>query len=139
MFDFLSKNSSYIMSIGRILIGLNFATHGAQKLFGVFGGASAEMPTALLYPAGVIELVGGLMIAVGFMTTPAAFVASGLMAAGYFMAHAPQGFWPLLNRGELAIAYCWFFLVVASHGPGAWSLDAMRAGGGASEAPGAAP
>lgn len=128
MFGFLSKNQSQILSIARILIGINFATHGAQKLLGVFGGAPAEMPVVLLYPAGVIELVGGIMIAVGVMTTMTAFISSGLMAAGYFMAHAPQGFWPILNRGELAIVYCWFFLFLAAHGPGVWSLDAMRGG-----------
>jgi putative oxidoreductase len=128
MFDFLSKNQSYVLSIARVLIGINFATHGAQKLFGVFGGAPAQMPTMLLYPAGVIELVGGILIALGLMTSLAAFISSGLMAAGYFMAHATEGFWPIQTQGELAITYCWFFLYLASHGPGAWSLDALRGG-----------
>ena len=129
MFGFLSKNSEYIFAITRILIGLNFVTHGAQKLLGAFGGAPAEMPVPLLYPAGAIELVAGALIAVGLFTTWAAFVSSGLMAAGYVLAHATQGFFPILNRGELAIAYCWFFLYLAARGPGAWSVDGARGQG----------
>lgn len=129
MFGFLSKNSEYIFAITRILVGLNFATHGAQKLLGAFGGAPPQMPTALLYPAGVIELIGGALIAAGLFTTWAAFLSSGLMAAGYFMAHGSQGFFPILNRGELALTYCWFFLYLAARGPGAWSVDAARSSG----------
>jgi putative oxidoreductase len=130
MFQFLSSHSSMVLGAMRILLGINFAVHGAQKLFGVFGGAPAEMPLPLLYPAGGVELVGGVLVALGLFTRPAAFICSGLMAAAYFMAHAPQGFWPILNRGELAIAYCWMFLYIAAAGPGAWSLDGIRAGDG---------
>ena len=139
MFAFLSGHKDHILGIARILIGINFATHGAQKLLGVFGGAPAEMPVFLLYPAGAIELVGGLLIAIGLFTAWAAFISSGLMAAGYFMAHATQGFWPILNQGELAITYCWFFLIVAAYGPGAWTLPSLMSGssGGGGEAPAA--
>jgi putative oxidoreductase len=80
---------------------------------------------SLMGVAGVVELVGGLMIAVGFFTSCAAFIASGEMAVAYFKAHAPQGAFPLLNRGELAVLYCFLFLYIASQGAGEWSLDAM--------------
>jgi putative oxidoreductase len=125
MFRLLSANSEHILAITRILVGINFASHGAQKLFGLFGGFSAPMPLPMAYTAGVIELLGGLLIALGLLTNWAGFLASGLMAAGYFIAHAPQGFWPILNRGELAIVYCWFFLYLAARGPGAWSVDGL--------------
>ncbi len=141
MFAFLSAHKDYVLAIARILIGTSFATHGMQKLFGFFGGAPAEMPTALLYPAGAIELVGGVLIAIGLLTSWAGLISSGLMAAAYFMAHATQGFWPILNRGELAIAYCWFVLVVAAYGPGAWTLQSLVGGGsgGGGASPAAAP
>jgi putative oxidoreductase len=80
---------------------------------------------SLLGLAGVVELFGGLMIAFGFLTSYAAFIASGEMAVAYFKAHAPQGALPLLNRGELAVVYCFLFLYIASQGGGAWSLDSM--------------
>ena len=142
MFGFLSNHSDHILGIARILFGINFATHGAQKLFGVLGGVQGAMPAWLLYPAGAIELVGGVLIALGLFTRWAGFIASGQMAVAYLGFHfgmnLAQGFsaafWPILNRGEIAIAYCWFFLYVAAVGPGSWSLDAMR-GGGAAEAP----
>jgi putative oxidoreductase len=107
----------------RILTGLLFMQHGLQKVFGIL----AEQPAmnAMLWTAGVIELVGGALVAVGFQTRIAAFLASGLMAAAYFMAHAPNGFFPMLNKGELAVLYCWAFLVIATRGPGRVSMDAM--------------
>ena len=84
--------------------------------------------TSLLGLAGVLELVGGLLVLVGLLTRPAAFVLSGEMAVAYFMAHAPEGPWPLLNEGELAIVYCFAFLYFAVAGGGAWSIDAYRRG-----------
>jgi putative oxidoreductase len=125
MFRLLSANSEYILAIMRILVGINLASHGAQKLFGLFGGLSAAMPPAMLYTAGTIELLGGLLIALGLLTTWTGFISSGLMAAAYFIAHAPQDLWPILNRGELAIVYCWFFLYLAARGPGVWSIDGL--------------
>lgn len=130
MFAFLESQADRIVAVMRILVGINFATHGAQKLFGVLGGVGGQMPAPLLYGAGVIEFFGGLLIALGLLTRWAAFIAAGQMAVAYFMAHATQGFWPILNRGELAIAYCWIFLLLAARGPGTWSLDGMRAGSG---------
>ena len=98
-----------------------FACHGAQKLFGVLGGQQAPLMSQFGL-AGVIELVGGLMIAVGFFASLAAFVASGEMAVAYFQAHAPRGLWPIQNGGELAVLYCFLFLYIATRGNGVWSV-----------------
>ena len=122
---FLGKYSACLYATLRIIAGLMFAMHGSQKLLARPGG-SASMPLAsLMGVAGVVELIGGLMIAVGFFTSCAAFIASGEMAVAYFKAHAPQGAFPLLNRGELAVLYCFLFLYIAAQGAGGWSLDAM--------------
>ncbi|HEX2444241.1 MAG TPA: DoxX family protein [Vicinamibacterales bacterium] len=105
----------------RIVTGFLFAFHGAQKLFGAFGGQAqplASMPGA----AGVIELVCGLLVMVGLLTGVAAFIASGEMAVAYFLAHAPKGLWPIQNGGELAALYCFAFLYIAARGAGMWSL-----------------
>jgi putative oxidoreductase len=114
----------------RIVVGLLFACHGAQKLFGVFGGLNgAAAPLfSLMGLAGVIEFFGGLLIAVGLLGSYAAFLTSGQMAAAYFMAHLPQGFWPIQNEGELAVLYCFVFLYIASRGSGIWSIDAAVRG-----------
>ena len=127
---FLGTYSSYLYAVMRIVAGLLFACHGAQKLFGVLGGVDQQGGSAPLFSlfglAGIIELVGGLLIAVGLMTGYAAFVASGEMAGAYFMAHAPRGFWPIQNTGELAVLYCFVFLYIASRGAGVWSVDRAR-------------
>jgi putative oxidoreductase len=105
----------------RVVTGFLFAFHGAQKLFGAFGGQAqplASMPGA----AGVIELVCGLLVMVGLLTGVAAFIASGEMAVAYFLAHAPKGLWPIQNGGELAALYCFAFLYIAARGAGMWSL-----------------
>jgi putative oxidoreductase len=121
---FLGRYSEQIFAVTRIVIALNFASHGAQKLFGVLGGERATAP--LFIVAGVIEFGGGLLMALGWQTTLAGFIASGEMAVAYFMVHFPQGFWPIQNKGELAIAYCFFFLYVASRGAGMWSIEGAR-------------
>jgi putative oxidoreductase len=123
----LGAFAPHILGATRILVGILFGCHGAQKLLGAFGGPHEGTPAAILWTAGPIELLGGALIALGLFTRPAAFLSSGLMAFAYFMAHAPKGFWPLLNGGELAIVYCWFFLYVAAQGPGAWALDSQMA------------
>jgi putative oxidoreductase len=110
----------------RIMTGFLFMPHGAQKLFG-FLGPQKEL-FSLIGVAGVLELFGGALILVGFMTRPVAFVLSGLMAFAYFMGHAGDGFWPLQNRGELAVLYCFVFLFLAAAGGGAWSIDGLRRG-----------
>ena len=130
MFSALAAQSDRIFAIMRILVGINLTTHGIQKLLGWFGGLPEGVPAFITYVAGPIELVGGVLIAVGLFSRPAAFVCSGLMAAAYFMGHViPGGFWPILNQGEVAIAYCWIFLYLAARGPGAWSIDGARGGG----------
>ena len=114
----------------RAVAGILFACDGAQKVFGVLG-AHGRAPTPLLLVAGVIELAGGVLIAAGLGARYAAFVASGEMAVAYFMAHAPRGFWPAVNKGELAVLYCFVFLYIAAHGSGALSADgAIRRWGG---------
>ena len=128
MFDWLQKRAPKILGITRILFGIMMACHGAQKVFGVFGGVPPGAPPLIIWVAGTIELVGGVLLAVGLFTRPAAFLLSGLMAFAYFMGHAPKGFWPIVNQGELAIIYCWLALYYAAAGPGAWSLDGMRRG-----------
>jgi putative oxidoreductase len=125
----LGRFAPQIHATTRILAGIMFACHGAQKLFGAFGGSPAEAPPFVIWIAGPIEFVGGLMIAAGLYTSWAAFLASGLMAAAYFMAHASRGFWPIVNQGELAIVYCWLFLGYAATGAGTWSLDEMMGRG----------
>lgn len=120
---FLGKYSPYLYAILRIVAGLMFAIHGSQKLFGVPGGKDPVELFSLMGLAGIIELVGGLLIALGLLTSYAAFIASGQMAVAYFKAHAPQGALPNMNGGELSVLYCFLFLYIASVGSGVWSLD----------------
>ncbi len=122
----LEPFAPHILGITRAILGVQLITHGAQKLLGAFGGVPAGTPAAIVWIAGSIELVGGALLAVGLFTRPSAFLNSGLLAAGYFMAHAPQGLWPILNGGELAIIYSWLALYLAAKGPGSWSLDSLR-------------
>jgi len=113
--------SDTVYSIMRIVVGFLFACHGAQKLFGVLGGRKElHDPQGLV--AGLIEFGAGLLIAIGLFTAIAAFIASGEMAIAYFKAHAPRGFWPIVNRGELAVIYCFIFLYIATQGDGRLSL-----------------
>ena len=119
----LGKYSPYLYALMRIVAGLMFAVHGSQKLFGVPGDRSPVELASLMGLAGLIEFIGGLMIALGLFATYAAFLASGQMAVAYFTSHAPRGFWPVLNQGELAALYCFVFLYIAATGAGVWSLD----------------
>ena len=108
----------------RFCAGGLFAFHGAQKIFGLFGGKVMTGSPKML-AAGVIELGGGLLIAVGLFTAVAAFIASGEMAVAYFTVHAKGGFWPILNGGELAVLYCFVFLYIVWQGSGRFSLDRL--------------
>jgi putative oxidoreductase len=121
----LGRYADVIYGVMRIVVGLLFASHGAQKLFGLFGG-QVMTGSPLMLTAAIVEFVGGLLVALGFFTGIAAFVASGEMAVAYFMAHAPSGFWPIVNKGELAVVYCFVFLFIAAHGSGKLSVDAIR-------------
>jgi putative oxidoreductase len=117
----LAPYSPYFYAFLRIVAGLLFAQHGAQKLFGVLGGTQQPLFTQL-WVAGVVEFFGGLAIAVGAFTSPVAFIASGQMAVAYFQSHLPRGFWPIQNGGELAVLFCFLFLYIASRGSGKLSL-----------------
>jgi putative oxidoreductase len=108
-------------AIFRFMSGALFACHGAQKLFGALGGHKVSDPLMLV--GGIIEFVGGLMIALGFFAAIAAFIACGEMAVAYFKAHAPGGFWPIENKGELAVLYCFVFLYIAAHDSGRIAID----------------
>jgi putative oxidoreductase len=121
----LGKFSPQIYALLRIVAGLLFAQHGAQKLFGALGGETVQLVSRMGL-AGVIELVGGLLIALGLFSSLAAFIASGEMAAAYFIAHAGNGLFPIQNRGELAVLNCFLFLYIASRGSEIWSIDAVR-------------
>jgi len=107
----------------RIVVGLLFACHGAQKVFGMWGGKVAS--GALMQFGGWIELAGGLLIALGLFTRPAAFLSSGMMAVAYFMAHASGHALPIVNKGELAVIYCFVFLYMFFRGGGPLSLDSI--------------
>ena len=123
----LARVSEPVYAAFRIVAGAMFAFHGAQKLLGVYGG-QVQPIGSMLWIAGVIELVGGILIAVGFLAGLAAFVASGEMAVAYFRAHAPRGTWPIENQGELAVLYCFAFLYIAARGAGWLSIDGARRG-----------
>jgi len=126
MAELIGRFSAQTFAILRIVAGLMFALHGTQKLFGyppMPKGMSGPLPP-LMMVAGGIELICGFLIAIGFFTGIAAFIASGEMAVAYFMGHASHGgFWPLENQGELAVLYCFVFLFIAAHGGGIWSVD----------------
>ncbi len=113
------------LSLLRVVSGALFMQHGAQKLFGVLGREEAVEVVSLMGLAGVLELFGGLAIVLGLYTRPVAFILSGEMATAYFMAHFPQGFWPIMNRGELPILYCFLFLFLVAAGGGSYSLDGL--------------
>lgn len=114
----------------RIMTGLLFLSHGIVKLFGFPAGAQpGKVPVLGLFgAAGILELVGSILIIAGLFTRPVAFLLAGEMAIAYFAIHAPQSFFPTLNGGEAAILFCFNFLCLAATGAGAWSVDATRAG-----------
>ena len=119
----IGRFSPQVFAIMRIVIGLLFASHGASKLFN-FPPLGMQPPISSMPGiGGVIELVCGLLVAIGLITGLAAFIASGEMAVAYFTTHAAHGWHPLLNKGELAVVYCFVFLFIAAHGAGIWSVD----------------
>ncbi len=123
----LGRYQTYAFALVRVASGLLFASHGAQKLFGVFG-AKAVADTPLLVAAGIIELFCGLAIAIGLQTSLTAFIASGTMAYAYFTRHAPRGFPPIANGGELAVLYSFLWLYIATRGAGSFSVDHLLKG-----------
>lgn len=124
MEKWLGRYSNFFYALLRFVSGVLFACHGAQKLLGWFGGQ--KQSDTLMQLAGVIELVGGVLIAVGLFAGFAAFIACGEMAVAYFKQHAPASFWPIVNHGEPAVLFCFLFLYIASRGSGILSIDAMR-------------
>ena len=119
--------SARLLSVMRIVVALVFFSHGISKFFGL---PPFPMPmNPLLYAAGGLEVVGGGMLIIGLFTRPVAFVLSGMSAVAYFLAHFPQGPFPIANGGEPAVLYCVVFLDLAAAGGGAWSVDAARARG----------
>lgn len=120
--------SPRLLSILRIMSGLLLLQHGTAKYlnFPSVQSLANASPTSLSGIAGILELVGGVLLILGLFTRPTAFILSGMTAVAYFVAHAPRGFYPILNGGELAVLYCFVFLYIAAAGSGPWSLDAMR-------------
>ena len=121
--DRVSKYSPEMLSIARIVIGLLFLEHGASKLLDFPHGPVQPQMGSLMWVQGIIELVGGALFVIGFLTRPVAFILAGDMAAAYFMAHEPKGFFPMLNGGDAAILYCFVFLIYFFVGPGRWAAD----------------
>ena len=131
MEKFLASYAPQAYALLRIIVGLLFFCHGVQKVFGLFGGINGA-PVALaslLGVAGVLELILGALIAIGWLAGTAAFLASGEMAAAYFVGHFPHGFWPIQNKGEEAVFYCFVFLYMATQGAGIWSIDGAKGKG----------
>jgi putative oxidoreductase len=124
----LGRHGERLYALFRFVTGALFAFHGAQKLFGAFGG-QVMTSSPLMLAAGLIELVGGVLVAIGLLTSWAAFVASGEMAVAYFMIHQPKGTWPVVNQGELAVLYCFAFLYIAARGAGPYGADGALRGG----------
>lgn len=129
---FASLWAARALGATRIMASLLFIAHGTQKYFGfpsVSPRGLAE-PLSMAGAAGMLELVGGPLLLLGLFTRPVAFILSGMMAVAYFVAHAPQGFFPIDNGGEPAILFCFLFLLLSAAGPGAWSLDGRRGAAG---------
>jgi putative oxidoreductase len=126
----MSTLRSIVYTALRIIASFLLMQHGAQKLFGVLGGVGGKPGAkvalgSLLGTAGTIEFFLGALVLVGLLTSVSAFLISGEMAVAYFRAHAPHGFWPILNHGELPVIFCFVFLLIALFGGGRWSLDAL--------------
>lgn len=127
MFDRLSPWAPYMLAALRIMTALLFLAHGTVKLFDFPAGVMDQPPLlSLMGVQALIELIGGVLLAIGLFTRPVAFILAGDMAVAYFMAHAPQSFFPVANSGDAAVLYCFVFLYFVFAGPGAWSVDGAR-------------
>ena len=123
---FIREHEPQVYALMRIVTGFLFLWHGMQKCFGWPEAMPPGAPALIVWTAGPIELVGGLLVMIGLFTRPAAFLSSGLMACAYWMAHGTKALLPILNGGELAVLYCFVFLFIAARGGGIWSLDGAR-------------
>ena len=127
--DFLRPYTPQFLGILRIMTGLLLLQHGTTKYLGIpVGPMNNASPFTMSGAAGILELIGGVLIVLGLFTRPVAYILSGMLAVAYFYAHAPHGFFPILNRGELAVLYSFVFLFLAAAGGGAWSLDRLWRG-----------
>jgi putative oxidoreductase len=121
----MTAREDLVFFFSRLVFGLLFSCHGSQKLLGILG-PQANLHDPWMLTAGIFELAGGLAIAMGFLTRPIAFLLCGEMAVAYFKFHFPKDFWPILNQGELAVLYCFFFLYLSVRGAGTISIDGLR-------------
>jgi putative oxidoreductase len=121
--NFMRGYEGQTYALLRIVAGFLFLWHGIQKLFGFPPGLPPDMPAFITWIGAPIELIGGTLIMIGLFTRWAAFLASGMMAAAYWMAHGPKHILPIVNQGELAVLYCFVFLFIAARGSGIWSVD----------------
>ena len=128
MASFMAPYHAQTYALLRIVVGFLFLWHGVQKLFGFPEAMPGSVPAFIIWVAGPIELVGGMLVAIGLMTRWAAFFCSGLMAAAYWMAHGTNALLPFSNGGEPAVLYCFVFLFIAAQGAGIWSVDGSRSG-----------
>ena len=126
MKHFMSRYNSQCYALMRIVVGFLFLWHGTQKLFGIPIALPGDAPAFIIYVAGPIELIGGILIMIGLYTRWSAFLTSGLMAAAYWIGHGTTALLPIQNQGELAALYCFVFLFISSQGGGIWSIDSHR-------------
>ncbi len=126
MATFMKPYELQTYALMRIVAGFLFLWHGCQKLFGFPGTLPEGVPAFIIYVAGPLEFIGGILVMIGLFTHWAAFICSGQMAAAYWMGHGTKALLPLVNGGELAALYCFVFLFIASRGPGIWSVDAAQ-------------
>ncbi|HEY4199818.1 MAG TPA: DoxX family protein [Devosiaceae bacterium] len=126
-FDRLQRYSPHLLALLRIIAALLFIEHGTQKLFNFPAAPGMPVPLFTLFGIGaILELVGGILILIGWFTRPVAFILAGEMAVGYFLVHAPGSFFPAVNMGDAAILFCFIFLYLVTSGPGAFSVDGSR-------------
>ena len=120
----MQGNEVKIYAAMRIVIGFLFMWHGMSKLLGIPTPPPPGAPAFIIWVAGSIELVGGILVMIGFFTRPAAFLCSGLMACAYWMGHGTKALLPIQNQGELAALYCFVFLYIWARGVGTWGVEA---------------
>jgi len=126
---FLKPYASQLLSVLRIMSGLLLLEHGTAKYLSFpVGPMNNASPATMGGAAGILELIGGFLLAIGLFTRPVAFILSGMTAVAYFYVHAPRGFFPILNTGELAAVYCFLFLYLAAAGGGPWSIERIWRG-----------